>query len=490
MDFTELHGRRKLYTSLPADSVDNIKRILVAALPEHNKNVEEIEYLLDYTKGKQEILEREKTVRVDINNRIVINNAYSIARTFSGYFLGEPIQYVASKNDEAVQTAVQELNGYFDSEYKHYVDKEIYNYVAICGLGYKGTFTNRYYTKSGEVEIENDEIPFVQVCLDPRNTFEVLSTQLGNRTALTCTYYNESRIINGENKKHTVFLVYTDKFQYTFETEKQTGGEVVFADLLVVPYVDKDGVVFEQIPTIYGINPIQAYYSDNFLMGKFEHAIGLMEAINQLESNCLDDIEQVVQSILCFFGIDEEQHDDVQKARTGDVICFTGEQGINQDAKFVSATIDSTSSTALRESLKEELKEKVGIPDRKTRGGGGGDTMGAVKLRDGWADIEVIARNDETFWTKAEKQGLKVVLNILNSNGLLKNLKASDVTVKFSRNKNDDMLTKAEVAKILFDIGVPLAEIIKFTGISTDITEFSKAWAENLTSKKVEEKTI
>ena len=488
MDFTELRGRRKIYTSLSADSVENIKRILVSALSIHSKNVEEIEYLLEYTKGNQEILEREKNVRVDINNTIVINNAYSIARTFAGYFLGEPIQYVAKRNAADVQEAVQELNGYFDSECKHFVDKEIYNYVSICGIGYKGTFANQYYAGNGKtVEIERDEIPFVQVCLDPRNTFEVLSTQLGNRPALTCTYYDSSRIVDGENKNFTTFLVYTDNEQFTFETSKGVA-EITFDDLAVVPYIDKDSMAIEALPTLYKTNPIQSYYSDNFLMGKFEHVIGLMEAINKLESNCLDDIEQVVQSILIFFGIDQEQHDEVQKVGTGDVICFSGQQGINQDGKFISASINSESSRELRESLKEELKEKVGIPDRKTRGGGGGDTMGAVKLRDGWADIEVIARNDETFWTKAEKQSLKVVLSILNNNGLLKELKAGDVAVKFSRNKNDDMLTKAEVSKILYDIGVPLNEIVKFTGISTDIMEFSKSWAENLANRAVEEK--
>ena len=46
----------------------------------------------------------------------------------------------------------------------------------------------------------------------------------------------------------------------------------------------------------------------------------------------------------------------------------------------------------------EAYKQIIGIPDRKTRGGGGGDTGDAVKLRDGWADIEIVARIKEQYF--------------------------------------------------------------------------------------------
>ena len=66
----------------------------------------------------------------------------------------------------------------------------------------------------------------------------------------------------------------------------------------------------------------------------------------------------------------------------------------------------------LREYLEEAYKTIIGIPDRKTRGGGGGDTGDAVKLRDGWADIEVVARIKEKYFKVAKKKQIAVAIAI------------------------------------------------------------------------------
>ncbi|MEG2686782.1 MAG: phage portal protein [Christensenellaceae bacterium] len=473
----ELFGRRKIYTSLEP-TVENIPTILTTAFPIHLRNANEIAWLIDYTKGKQDILTREKEIRSDINNKVVINNAFSIIRTFEGYFLGEPIQYVARKCNAQTVKYIQQLNDFMAYEDKHYIDKEIYNKVSICGVGYKGTFRN------SDLNVI-DDIPFEQTCLDPQVTFEVLSTNLGNPTALTCSYFKTSEIVDKKEKTFLNLLVYTDIFQCRYKVEESETITVLPEN--IVPY-EVGGEMLIAINHDYGGNPITSYYSNFYLMGKFEMAISIMDAINRLESNSLDDIEQVVQSILVFFGIDKEQQDDVQSgARAGALIMFSGVQGINQDVKYVNPTLDSTSVNLLRESLKEQLKDIVGIPDRKTRGGGGGDTMGAVKLRDGWADIEVVARNDESFWSKGEKKSLKIVLKISHDNGKLKNLKLTDIDVKFSRNKNDDMQTKTQAMATMYNMKMPLLEIIKFAGITNDATEFANSWQQNIDSEEQKE---
>ena len=68
----------------------------------------------------------------------------------------------------------------------------------------------------------------------------------------------------------------------------------------------------------------------------------------------------------------------------------------------------------------------IGIPDRKTRGGGGGDTGDAVKLRDGWADIEVVARVKEKYFKVAKKKQIAVALAILKGLDLV----SKEITLK------------------------------------------------------------
>jgi SPP1 family phage portal protein len=467
----QLFGRRKIYTSL-TPTIENIPQILTEAFPIHAHNAAECQELIDYTNGKHKaVLERTKEVRKGITNRIVINNAFAYTRTFTGYFLGQPIQFTAKREDDALRDAIEELNNHTAQQNKAFVDIEVYTNSCICGIAYKGTFTNL------DAKSEADA-PFTLVSLDPRYTFEVLSTAAGNKTVLTCTYHDS---VEGGQKHHN-FLVYTDAEQITYKVPYEDTGTIEVKAAHLVPYQLRDGTLVNSILHRYGRNPISAYYSNFSLIGKCELATGIMDAIDLLESNALDDVEQTVQSILTFFGVPEEQIEEIQKTETGDVLAFSGQQGINQDAKFVTCSLNSNTVSELREALYDQLKAIVGIPDRKTRGGGGGDTMGAVKLRDGWADIEVIARNDETFWRKAERNSLEVMLEILKHSGhkMFSEVSARDVEISFIRNKHDDILSKVQAGATAYNINMPLSKVAEIMDISNDNTELVKQWKENI----------
>ena len=90
-----LHGRRVIYTDETEVSIENVVSILRKALPYHWKNRSEIEYLWNYYKGRQDILNRIKQVRPEICNKIVENRANEIVSFKSGYLMGEPLQYVS-----------------------------------------------------------------------------------------------------------------------------------------------------------------------------------------------------------------------------------------------------------------------------------------------------------------------------------------------------------------------------------------------------------
>ena len=470
----QLFGRRKIYTSLPA-TLESIPDIITAAFPVHQQNAAECQMLMDYTNGRHTaVLERTKEVRKGITNRIVINNAFAYTRTFTGYFLGQPIQYTAKREDDALRDAIEELNNFTEQQSKSFVDIEVYTNSCICGIAYKGTFTNK------DARNENDS-PFSIVALDPRYTFEVLSTAAGNRTVLTCTYFDTVE----EDSAYHNFIVYTDEIQVTYKVPYEENKAVVVKPYHIVPYKLLDGAEVDSIPHRYGRNPISSYYSNFSLIGKCELATGIMDAIDLLESNALDDIEQTVQAILVFLGVPEEQIDDLQQTETGDVLAFSGQQGINQDAKFVTCPLSSGTVSDLREALYDQLKAIVGIPDRKTRGGGGGDTAQAVRLRDGWADIEVIARNDEIFWRKAERNSLEVILEILKQSDvgeMFRDVAARDIEISFVRNKHDDILSKVQAGATAYNINMPLAKVAEIMDISNDNTELVKQWKENISN--------
>ena len=197
------------------------------------------------------------------------------------------------------------------------------------------------------------------------------------------------------------------------------------------------------------------FENNHFLTGDYETALTILDAINKVSSDSVNDIENYVQSLLVFInatlGDDEEEREKVRKQiKENRIIEIKSPQGMNADAKYITQQLNPETTKALREYLEESLWKIVGIPDRKTRGGGGGDTGDAVKLRDGWADLETLARTKEKFFRKGKRQQLVIVLDILSYiNDKLTNIKAKDIEIKFSRNKNDNLSTKAQAYSTL-----------------------------------------
>lgn len=146
--------------------------------------------------------------------------------------------------------------------------------------------------------------------------------------------------------------------------------------------------------------------------------------------------------------------------------------GVNVDAKFIYQQLDAMGIQNLREYFEEAYKTIVGIPDRKTRSGGGGDTGDAVKLRDGWADIEIVARIKESYFKIAKKKQLAVAIKILQLlNMVSKEFKLEDIDVKLPRNKNDNIQTKAQSFSTIMATEVIAPEdALAMADMTTDIT--------------------
>ena len=105
----QLNGRKVLYSPYEEVNDNNIVEMLTNAYPQHIFNRTQIAYLFNYYKGIHPILEREKKIRSEINNKIVENHANAIVQFKTGYLLEKPIQYVARK-DEVDDKSINYLN--------------------------------------------------------------------------------------------------------------------------------------------------------------------------------------------------------------------------------------------------------------------------------------------------------------------------------------------------------------------------------------------
>lgn len=442
-------GRRKIVTEYkPEDMMNKTKlaKLLNVAFPIHLQNKQEIDYLVNYRNGDQPILSKTKDVRPEINNILVINHAQMITRSIVGYFLGTPIQYIQSGADGKEE--IDKLNKFISYEDKSSVDKEIGEYQSVCGTGYRIIFTDGLFA---------DEIPFEDRSLNPATTFVVYENNIAERPVVGITYYSiyddKGTAIGMKIFAYTAFGV------WEINTYSIMGNIAKNDKLIWSPY-DVGGV------------PIIEYPNNMWRIGDWELCLTLMDAINDMNSGRLDDIDQIVQSLLVFINADIDATK-FEEMRVAGAISLKNTSTNHADAKSITNALDQSGMNLFAKELESYLYSMIGIPDRESRGGsGGGDTGMAVELRDGWADLETVARNKELVYKRSEKQALRIMLKILE-NKMGFTLSLLNVEIKFSRNKNNNLLVKTQsYATLIATKTLSPADCLIVVDLVSDVNEF------------------
>lgn len=440
-------GRRLIIVDKEVD-VNTIVDVIKKAWTDHKRNVTEINKLLDYYFGQQNQNCKQSTSNFyedNVEHQTTINYANSAVRTIVGYTYSQGAQITQRKG--RYQRDIEKLIDIMSYENSDTVDNEAGTMASIVGMGYFGTFpTSELYSDY------MPNYPIVPVSLDPRSTFVVCSPKPKNPVTLSVTYYYS------KERKKTIFNCYTDNETYTLECD----GENNFNNTAKIVDIDVNPI---------GLNPIILIKNNQFMQGDFETAMSINDALNLLASDSLSDIENVIKSLLIIMNA-ELSNDEAEKARKNRILQLIGQPGVDVDAKFIYQQLDSLGVQNLREYFEEAYRTVVGIPDRKTRSGGGGDTGDAVKLRDGWADIEIVARIKESYFKIAKKKQLGVAIEILHLlNMVSKNFKLEDIDIKLPRNKNDNIQTKAQSYSTLVSTNTIAPEdALAMADMTTDIT--------------------
>ena len=141
------------------------------------------------------------------------------------------------------------------------------------------------------------------------------------------------------------------------------------------------------------------------------------------------------------------------------------------DAKFISPKLDSTEVKEVREFLDQARNIITGIPDRQTAVGG--DTGAAVINRNGWTDIEIVARLKELYFKRAKKKQVAVALRILQNLGIVtKTLKVMDIDISLGRNTLDNLSVKSSAFAALVATGeLATIDALEFSGLTNRTAE-------------------
>lgn len=413
---TYLNGRAVIYTGYEEVNSENIVDILNQSLIIHLKNVSEMEYLMNYYRGIQPILTREKKIRPEINNKIVENHANSIVQFKTGYLLEKPIQYV-SRKEEVDNASVDFLNECMLLESKETRDKELANYQAIFGTADRLCLPNRFYVKG-----ENS--PFKIYSIDPRQAFVVYSTAVGNTPLLGVILYKRT---NTAGQEELVCQAYSKDTYYEY-----VKGEVEPRKI--------EGHIYGEVPLIeYPLNQDR--------IGSFELVLSLLDAINTIQSNRVDGVEQFIQALLIFKNVDIKKEDLVSLLELG-AIKIQDNGDLEANVEYLTKELNQDQVQKLKDDMLEVVYKICGMPLGK--GGSIGNSQGAVIMRDGWSEVEARTQETELMFKQSERMFLKLALKftkILTSNKY--SLKLGDLEIKFTRRNYENIYQKAQVLDLM-----------------------------------------
>lgn len=427
------YGRKVIYTNKKEINRDNVMEVFEKALPIHNQNRREIDYLYHYVGGDQPILYRSKDVRPEIINNVVENHALEIVRFMTAQTYGEPIQYVSMKGKENLSEEIDKINDYMRNIDKPYYDVLIGDWQSTCGTAYRTTWS--------VPKNQNKErgMPAMRIdCADPRDNFIVYSSSYGHEAMASF-----SRCYNEEDEEY-----------WLCTTPKRV-------------FVIKDNKIDSNTPNGHGRILLVEYPNNVRRLSDVEIVITMLDSINKIQSNRVDGIEQFVQAFIKFVNCEIDENTFLKMCKLGALSVKTVNPSMPAEVGMVSSQLDQEQTQVSKDDLYKNMLIIEGMPSREQNTGG--DTGQAVYLRNGWDFAEQRAKIDEPVTIKSEKEFLRIALNILKTKQQISDeIEVSDIDVKITRNNTDNMLVKAQALIYLLEKGIHPKIAIRTVGLWSD----------------------
>ena len=452
IDFKQLRGRRKIlldvfYADFIADPIKVIKDNIDIIIEQHCQNVSEFRYLEDFKKGFQDIYNKIKANGNDINNMEVTNYSWEIVKFKLGYYVGKPITYV-NNNDDTNDEMVF-FNRYLESCDKSSKDIQKYNNLLTTGLAY--TFTRPNPKKYDS----NSEAPYTYDVLNNENVCMVYSNDMSN-TLLFSVYFTKKNLPDetGKIKSYDSYLCYANNKSY--EIVRKKDGTDPFTTF-------EKSEPMEQPITEYELNPER--------MCCFEPIISSLNTCNIVRSNQLDDIEEFVNALLVFLNQNPDfiknNMDQIKKSRM--IGLKTNNPNTPADLKVVAHSLDHNSVNNLYNNVKQDAFDIVGVP-MATTSTGQGVSGTSQQYGGGWENAQNIANVDTTYIKKFEREDMKKFITICKDGveNKLKNISSSDIVIKYTISKSNDIMNKSQSFKYLVDLGIPYDKALEVTQLHDD----------------------
>lgn len=357
-------------------------------------NKERYNMLDEYYGGRHRIFDRSKPDDVLMNNKLMVNHAKYITDVATGYLLGNPVDYQVNDDID-----IKPILDAYKRQTMENLDVEIAKECSIFGRKYE-------YIYADENAIPNS------VALDVRNTLIIYDNTIVHGKVAGLNY----RPVFKDNEPDANS---PDHYEVIVGTATE-----------IIKYILKDDELTEvsREPHFFGEVPFIEYKNNGELQGDFEPVISLIDAYNLIQSDRVNDREQLVDAILCFYGMafDMEQMAELKSRRAI--------SNIPQDGKieYLTKQINEGDVDVLRKTIEQDIHKVSMVPNMSDENFVG--NASGVALRYKLLTFEQMVKNKERFFEKSLMERFRIYNTFLVRKSVMKEVPIEEVDAIFKRN--------------------------------------------------------
>lgn len=456
-------GRRVIFSDVDRITASNVIDVLANAYSDFLANANDCDRLLNIEAGYMP-LEREKTVRSDIDVQSVDSVANEITEFKRAYHWGIPITLVqrgeADSGSKIEPEAIALLNECYSAENLGKKQNALGRFVEICGIGY--TFID-IKTKW----IDGDSF-FQYETLDPRFAFVIRSSRYSDhRIMLGVTF----RIDSQGNKYFTAF---TEDRRYEILCSRIINGEGDETEEW--SNRSRSG---ERNPL--GVIPIIEWERSPDRMGVFEREVPEMQRLNLIISDIGNDIDQETQMIWWGNDVEFPEVVDGEGKPTGEkktpktnewVLTKSPRDGKAPSIKPLTTDYNYEGLLKNYQTTRTLILQRCSVPSRSESGTGASGT--AMDSAMGWSSAEQVANAQQLLMESSKMEEVRIALQAIKKNPsvpadspLLK-LRYMDVKPNVMRNKTYELSTKINAFATGVSHGIAPQHMIKVVNMFDD----------------------
>ena len=418
-----------MYT-LPKDT--KITNSILNDVIQYNERYKDrFKMLEDYYLGKHKILERTKEDRLK-NNKVMINHAKYITDTNVGYLLGNPVDYQVSDGYD-----IEPVLDAYKKQTINDLDSEIAKDVSIYGIQREYVYVN-----------ENSEPRSCEI--DNKNSIIVYDDTVEHNKLFGLIY---RPIYKGDSFKYWD-IIYCDKNE--IRNYKS--------------YTKSLNQVGERKPHKFGDVPIIEYKNNPEILGDFETVLTLIDAYNLLQSDRVNDKEQLVDAILLFYGMDFDDKD-AEMLKTSRMISNIPEEG---KVDYLVKTLQEGDVDILRQNIENDIHKISMVPNMSDENFIGNSSGVAIRYK--LLSFEQNIKNKERYMEKGLMERFRLYNNYLNAISKMQIVPTEEVDAVFTRNLPSNDYETSQMINNLQDLvdSETLLSQLSFVKDASEIVEAKK----------------